>query len=230
MHALYIIKQCRNVRIFITRIFFISLFCILCVSHISDVRAASYFKMREQRSGNIQPFPKWTSMIARYKHQNSHDKSQQCTAKDVSLCTTKALSSIVSRVRDKAPLQQLIEINSWGNAHPYIEDNINWGMEDYWETPREFIDISGDCEDYAISKYYLLRAVGFSPEDLRIIILEDLNLGGIIHAVLGVYINDVLYILDNQSTEVTAALSIYHYRPIFGINEQAWWAYYPINN
>lgn len=128
------------------------------------------------------------------------------------------------------PFQQLVAVNKWGNAHPYIEDNINWGMEDYWETPREFVDISGDCEDYAISKYYLLRAAGFSADDLRIIILEDLNLGGIIHAVLGVYVNDVLYILDNQSREVMEALSIYHYRPIFGINEQAWWAYYPKNN
>jgi predicted transglutaminase-like cysteine proteinase len=104
---------------------------------------------------------------------------------------------------------------------------VNWGMEDYWETPYEFQEISGDCEDYAISKYYSLRAIGVPADRMRVIIVQDLNLGGIIHAILGVYEDGDLLILDNQAKQVLPAMRIYHYRPIYGVNEEAWWAYYP---
>jgi predicted transglutaminase-like cysteine proteinase len=119
-------------------------------------------------------------------------------------------------------------VNDWGNKHPYIIDQLNWGMEDYWQTPYEFMTINGDCEDYAITKYYSMRALGIPEDRLRIIVLQDFNLGGIIHAVLGVYDEDGdLYILDNQIKQVMPALKIYHYRPIYGVNEHWWWAYTP---
>jgi predicted transglutaminase-like cysteine proteinase len=62
---------------------------------------------------------------------------------------------------------------------------------------------------------------------MRIIIVQDFNLGGIIHAILGVYgDNDELFILDNQIDQVMPAMKIYHYRPIYSVNEDWWWAYY----
>jgi predicted transglutaminase-like cysteine proteinase len=134
---------------------------------------------------------------------------------------------MIEQLKNK-PLRKQVEIvNKWANAHPYIVDQLNWGMEDFWETPYEFMEISGDCEDYAIAKYYTLRAIGVSEDQMRIIVLQDFNLGGIIHAVLGVYVDDELLILDNQAKQVIPALNIYHYRPIYGINESWWWAYTP---
>jgi predicted transglutaminase-like cysteine proteinase len=62
---------------------------------------------------------------------------------------------------------------------------------------------------------------------MRVIILQDLNLGGIIHAVLGIYEGDELYILDNQIKQVIPARKIYHYKPIYAINEDNWWRYVP---
>lgn len=124
------------------------------------------------------------------------------------------------------PLKEKLEtVNDWSNAHDYIIDQINWGIEDYWETPNEFMSVYGDCEDYAISKYYSLRALGVPAEKMRIIVVQDFNLGGIIHAILSVSVDDTLYILDNQVKQVVPALDIYHYKPIFGINEDAWWFY-----
>ena len=89
------------------------------------------------------------------------------------------------------------------------------------------MEVSGNCKDYAIAKYYSLRALGIPAERLRVIVLQDLNLGGIIHAVLGIYDGDKLLILDNQVKQVMPALKIYHYRPIYGINEDHWWEYFP---
>lgn len=122
---------------------------------------------------------------------------------------------------------QLEKINDWGNKHPYIVDQLNWGLEDYWETPYEFMTVNGDCEDYAIAKYYSLRALGVSEDKMRIMIVQDLNLGGVIHAILGVYDDDEMIILDNQIDQIMPAMKIYHYRPIYGVNENHWWAYTP---
>ncbi len=105
---------------------------------------------------------------------------------------------------------------------------MNWGVEDYWETPYEFLTVSGDCEDYAISKYYTLRNLGIPASRLRIIIVQDLNLGGVIHAILGIYDGKDMWVLDNQIKQVILARKIYHYRPIYGINEEGWWAYHPL--
>ncbi len=191
---------------------------------------ASFFDMQEKRSDNISPFPKWTGMMARYEDQKLYQEDSECGKARFNPCSILQWKAMLDELQDEPFREQLQQVNAWSNQHPYIEDQINWGLEDYWETPNEFMEISGDCEDYAISKYYSLRALGISADRLRVIILQDLNLGGVIHAVLGVYTPDgELLILDNQSQRVTRALKIYHYRPIFGINENSWWAYYPNN-
>ena len=190
--------------------------------------AKSYFEMTESQFQNLDSFPKWTTMLARFKEQQlvSDDK---CGKIEYHPCTIKDWKKLLGDLRGKPLEEKLKAVNDWGNAHPYVLDIVNWGVEDYWETPYEFMEVSGDCEDYAIAKYYSLRALGIPMEKLRVIIVQDLNLGGIIHAILGVYDDDKnLIILDNQSSQVTNALNIYHYRPIYGLNEKNWWAYYPL--
>ena len=48
-----------------------------------------------------------------------------------------------------------------------------WGVMDYWETPAEFFQKSGDCEDFAIAKYFALRDLGFPASQMRIVVLKD---------------------------------------------------------
>jgi len=186
----------------------------------------SFFDMNEKRSENITPFYKWTGMVDRFEKQKKVPDSD-CDKVRFHPCAIFEWREFLSSIREKPLHEQLDIINSWANTHPYIVDQINWGVEDYWETPYEFLEVSGNCKDYAIAKYYSLKALGVPIDRMRVIVLEDLNLGGIIHAVLGVYVGHDLLILDNQNPRVTPALKIYHYRPIYGINEEAWWAYYP---
>ena len=207
---------------------FIACVLVCAISYAQPAFAvnSSYFNMDEKRSDNITPFPKWTGMLSRFAEQKLIPDSA-CDKIRYHPCSILEWKRLLESTRSKPFSQQLDIVNTWGNSHPYIEDQVNWGVEDYWETPYEFMEVSGDCEDYAISKYYTRKALGVPVERLRIIVLQDLNLGGIIHAVLGVYDGGKLYILDNQSSQVKPALKIYHYRPIFGINETSWWAYYP---
>lgn len=211
--------------------YFLIAFFILAATFAGDVFAAqgSYFEMGETRSENLKPFPKWTGVMSRYDDQKKIP-DDQCDKVRFHPCDAiGAWNKMLDSVRGKSLREQMRVVNEWANAHPYVIDQINWGMDDFWDTPYEFMTLNGDCEDYAIAKYYSLRALGVPEDKLRIMIVQDFNLGGIIHAILGVYSDGELMILDNQAEQVRPALKIYHYRPIYGVNENWWWLYAPRN-
>ena len=81
---------------------------------------------------------------------------------------------------------------------------------------------TGDCEDYAISKYVSLVHLGWPKENMRIVVLQDQNLN-VAHAILVVYINDQALVLDNQIPQVIDSTRIKHYKPIFSITDGRWW-------
>ena len=82
----------------------------------------------------------------------------------------------------------------------------------------------GDCEDYAIAKYFALRQLGFDKEELRIVVLYDRirNLG---HAVLAVYGGNDILILDSLSNFITTHTRYRHYIPQYSMNETTRWAH-----
>ena len=57
-----------------------------------------------------------------------------------------------------------------------IDDNVNWGQHDYWATPVEFLARNGgDCEDFALAKYYTLKAMGIHSKRLYLTYVKNLN-------------------------------------------------------
>ena len=52
--------------------------------------------------------------------------------------------------------------------------------------------------------------------------VKDMNLK-VGHAILAVFVDGKVYILDNQIKIVVEAKKIRHYRPVFSINETNWW-------
>lgn len=226
------LQKQRSIVLVMRRIFILLCFLpAICMATPASAYSASasgmsYFNMTETSSNNIRPFPKWTGMVARFSKQKRVPDSE-CGKVRWHPCSILDWKAMLNKLRGQPLHYQIDAVNDWSNAHPYVEDMVNWGVEDYWETPYEFMAINGDCEDYAISKYYSLRALGIPTDKLRVIIVQDLNLGGIIHAILGVYDDGDLLILDNQASRVIPAMKIYHYRPIYGINEDHWWAYHP---
>jgi predicted transglutaminase-like cysteine proteinase len=52
----------------------------------------------------------------------------------------------------------------------FADDSVVWSQPDYWATPMESIGRgAGDCEDFAIAKYFSLLQMGVAPEKLRLI-------------------------------------------------------------
>lgn len=178
------------------------------------------FGTREVRNANIAPFTKWTGMLGRQRPEPRR-YGEACQPRR-GHCFVQEWRALVNQLRGQDPMRQLQQVNQFMNRMTYVEDIVNYGMADYWATPLEFLRNDGDCEDYAIAKYISLRELGFPQSDMRILVLNDLNLR-VPHAILIVYLNGHAYVLDNQIQQVVTTDVIRHYQPIFSINEEAWW-------
>jgi predicted transglutaminase-like cysteine proteinase len=208
-------------------LFVFSVLTPLCYASSSQAMTRSMFEMTETFFPNISRFEKWNSMVERNQNQ-MRLPSDECRNTPFHPCHTVTWQDLLKFWKGKPFDARIAAVNTYANTFPYIVDTMNWGVEDFWATPYEFIAKNGDCEDYAIAKYMSLRATGIPASRLRIMIVQDTNLGGITHAVLGVYDDtQTLYLLDNQITQVVRADSVYHYKPIYSINEQGWWSYTP---
>jgi predicted transglutaminase-like cysteine proteinase len=122
-----------------------------------------------------------------------------------------------------APLmEKMRKVTAFFNQWPYKTDNLLWGVDDYWETPSEFINKSGDCEDYAIVKYFAMRSLGVPAERLRVAAIKNAITGNG-HAVLVVITDDNAFVMDNVTNAVVSHTRLGHYRPVYSVNEEYMW-------
>lgn len=183
------------------------------------------FDSGEQMGTTLKAFPKWRGTLER----SLNDRAIPESCKDGSLfnvCHLKAWDKFLYGLKGKPRMSQIRAVNSEMNRRRYILDPINWGLKDYWASPLQFFRKQGDCEDYAIAKFLSLRALGVPNEDMRVLVLMDTNLK-LAHAILVVYVEDKIYLLDNQISSVVRADTVRHYRPIYSINESNWWLHRP---
>lgn len=171
------------------------------------------FGSAEKKSHSLSAFTKWTGMFERF------DAALNTSSGQKSMDSFKAQIDFLRGL----PMDVMVKgVNDVVNRVPYVSDSALYGKSDYWATPMEFLKNGGDCEDYAITKYVALRALGVPEERMRILVLQDMQ-KNIPHAVLLVYTNSGAVILDNQMKSVTNVSRISHYKPIFSINRTAWW-------
>ena len=149
-----------------------------------------------------------------------------CRQTEFNQCHLKAWSQFLDSIRKQPAVEQIRLVNQYANAKKYILDLENYGVVDYWATPLQFLDQSGDCEDYAIIKMLSLKKLGFEQSHMRIVVVQDTNLR-IPHAVMSLQTPEDIKILDNQIEEVISHQDIFHYIPVYSINENHWWMHLP---
>lgn len=138
-------------------------------------------------------------------------------------CLVKRWKSFIADTAKLPRSKQLDAVNRWANSYAYVEDWGRWGLPDYWESPREFLAAGGDCEDFAIIKYFTLIQLGFPPKDMRIVVVNDTNLE-IFHAVLAVrQSHGEPILLDNQARDLVPMSAAPQYQTIYSLNESGWW-------
>ncbi len=177
--------------------------------------------------GNFDALPKWKRVLSKVKRE-IQTLNSCASAKD---CPPGATSwqRIMKQARGKERMEQLKMVNSFFNKWPYRLDQDAYGVSDWWATPQEFLKISGDCEDYAIIKYFALRELGFSQAELRIVVVKD-RIRGIAHAVLAVFTHGDAYILNNISDALFTHGKYRHYIPQYSLNEEHRWSHIPVVN
>jgi predicted transglutaminase-like cysteine proteinase len=126
--------------------------------------------------------------------------------------------------RKSSPAQDieiLNNVNRFFNRVRYVEDMTHWTQADYWATPIEMVSSAGgDCEDYAIAKYYLLKELGVPVERLRITYVKALKLNQA-HMVLAYYsaTGAEPLILDNLEDQIRPASERPDLDPVYSFND-----------
>lgn len=125
--------------------------------------------------------------------------------------------------------QKLKDINEYFNRKlRFVDDQANWGQNDYWATPIEsLLKGGGDCEDFSIAKYVSLKMLGVPVSKLRITYVKA-RIGGAnspltqAHMVLTYYSTPDAepVILDNLISEIRPASRRTDLTPIFSFNSE----------
>lgn len=166
--------------------------------------------------GPLKSLTSWLSVLERAKKDDIYSPGRKLGAI--------GWGELKGKLEKMSPLEQLRAVNRFWNQWPYRQDPEVYKKADYWATPAEFLKNSGDCEDYAIIKYFTLKELGYSTDTMRIVVLME-TIRNIAHAVLVVYMDGDAYVLDNLSNNVLSHARYKSYLPQYSVNEKFRWAH-----
>jgi predicted transglutaminase-like cysteine proteinase len=187
----------------------------------SFIEHPALFGSRETFSLSTWRFPQWSDMVNRTRAEL--DAAQHvCAPRENRDCMPAEWRSLLDGLQGLDLRAKLERVNDAINRHPYVPTETNWHRPMYWETPFEFLRYGGQCQDYAITKYNLLRQAGVPADALRMVVLRDTAIG-LDHAVLVAYVDGEALLLDNLTPAIVTTDSVDIYRPYYSINEDGWW-------
>jgi predicted transglutaminase-like cysteine proteinase len=144
---------------------------------------------------------------------------------------TQALLAMAAASRPLDEAGRLNAVNRFFNQRMLFRDDLDvWGLNDHWASPMEALAKgAGDCEDYAIAKYFTLVALGVPTSRLRLVYVSALigGPGGVAqaHMVLAYYppSGGEPLIADNLVTELRPASRRPDLTPVFSFNGDGLW-------
>ncbi len=131
-----------------------------------------------------------------------------------------------NKAKSQQSQQLIFNVNDYINTHiKYSSDSKLWGSEDFWATPFEtIIQGKGDCEDYVIVKYFMLKLLGVPDEQLRFMYVRQLDVD-LPHMVLLYFPQEGSepLVLDNFINEIKPASERKDLEPIYSFNGMGLW-------
>jgi predicted transglutaminase-like cysteine proteinase len=142
-----------------------------------------------------------------------------------------AWQKMLESIKDLRAEEKIKRVNEFFNRRiTWADDQKIWGQADYWATPLETLGrATGDCEDFAIAKYYTLISAGIPVSKLRLVYVKakNGNVPGLTtteqaHMVMAYYPNPDAepMILDNLITDIRPASRRPDLQPIFSFNSE----------
>ena len=147
------------------------------------------------------------------------------------VANAKALQQAMASVTGKDDAAKIRAVNDFYNQRlAYMEDIDNWGQLDYWASPLESLGKgAGDCEDYAIGKYFTLTSLGIAHAKLRMVYVRASIAGApngfVAHMVLAYYPTPEAepLVLDNLQPVIRLAGERPDLAPVFSFNAEGLW-------
>jgi len=133
------------------------------------------------------------------------------------------------KIKDYELIKKLSHTNTFINRILPQFDSKSSGINDHWATPKEFlINGYGDCEDYAIAKYFSLIKLGIPDEKLRITYVSYQKTNTAYeeaHMVLTYYhkVGMEPIVLDNIDKTLQVASKRTDLKPVYSFNTSGLW-------
>jgi predicted transglutaminase-like cysteine proteinase len=198
---------------------------------VSATAVADYsFDTSEDFLAGAAAWPAWAQILER--HSTEREAIRRCLREE-SACSgkLKSLRHVLLRGAALEPDRQLSLVNRYVNKRHYKRDRRRLSpsvvpggeaeLRNHWSTLLEFLQRGGDCEDYAVAKYFLLRELGFPAENMRVLVTWERSARDY-HAVLAVRRdNGSTWLLESDNTIVKGSQR--RYRFIYALNEEGIW-------
>ena len=142
----------------------------------------------------------------------------------------RVLQPLLASLAEADDAARLDGVNRFFNRRIVFRDDLQvWHVEDHWASPLETLHQGmGDCEDFAIAKYFSLLATGMAASQLRLVYVRlQAGAGGPSqpHMVLAYYASTQAepLILDNLITDIRPASRRPDLTPVFSFNSEGLW-------
>jgi hypothetical protein len=115
------------------------------------------------------------SKLPRYWTEDSNILKLYITPREANVVSIK--NTILENKFPLDPRPNWMLLRDWvGNSITYKDDSGVHETDEYWQLPKETLQLrTGDCEDYAILLCSLLRADGWSPNDVYVVVGRNNN-------------------------------------------------------
>ena len=194
------------------------------------VSAPYSFATPEDYLAPAHAFPGWSQTLERHATQGA---LLECSDPTLKRCPgrLKSYQRMIQKARALTQKEQISLVNFYLNRGRYDDDRLQRVYDEegrkiglqrnQWATLYEFLRQGGDCEDYAIAKYFMLRELGFPAHEMRIVVTREYRVRGN-HAVLAIDRGEEgVWLLDSDNGIKKNRHRGFRY--IYAMNEQHVW-------
>jgi predicted transglutaminase-like cysteine proteinase len=198
------------------------LVCAVLATAAARARASDHLDVTESRFDALLSLPQWRD-VARELPREA-DLVRACLKGSCGSPAVLRLAAFVAKSAGRDRSTQLRTVHELVNEQPYREDVEQFDRDDLWQSPLDFARRGGDCEDFAIAKYFVLRLLGFSAADLRIAVLTGVATNEV-HAVLLARLGGEWQVLDNREEKPRPLRRYDGWIPQYAVSESAGFRY-----
>lgn len=134
--------------------------------------------------------------------------------------------NLIEQSRRSNEINALKQVNDFFNQQIKFATDVQvWKKNDYWASPMQTLAMrKGDCEDFAIAKYFSLITANVPEQKLRLMYVQAMISDQVqqAHMVLAYYPSPDAepLILDNLNNEIMLASARKDLKPIYSLKRQ----------